>query len=41
VDGPSAFATRIAANGGKETLYPEYEDTVKKLIADMAATRVR
>jgi hypothetical protein len=30
-----------AANGGKETLYPEYEDTLKKLIADMAATRTR
>jgi hypothetical protein len=30
-----------AANGGKETLYPEYEDTLKKLIADMAATRAR
>jgi hypothetical protein len=30
-----------AANGGKETLYPEYEETLKKLIADMAAKRAQ
>jgi hypothetical protein len=29
------------ANGGKDTLYPEYEETLKKLIADMAAKRVQ
>jgi hypothetical protein len=26
-----------AANGGKETLYPEYEETIKTLLADAAA----
>ena len=30
-----------AANGGKETLYPEYEDTLKKWIADAAARRAQ
>jgi hypothetical protein len=30
-----------AANGGKETVYPEYEDTLKKLIAGMASKKAQ
>jgi hypothetical protein len=30
-----------AANGGRETLYPEYEDTLKKLIGDATAKRAQ